>query len=118
MLSDVQKIARKTPANAITIIESAGFAVKKSSAHGKVSGPKNSKISGTIIVISPEAGFHEWAQLAADGITWISLRATRGHKKTIAGLTPGQSVTIRSAFVLPDKDGESSWLVYPSIIVT
>ena len=118
LLADVQKIARRTPANAITIIESADFAVKRESAKIKSPGAKNTKISGTVLITAPEHGFHEWAQLAADGITWITLRATTSAKKTVSGLTPRQLLTFKSAPILPDKDGEGAWTIYTPITVT
>ena len=118
LLADVQKIARRTPANAIAIIESAGFAVKRETTKTKKTGPKNTKISGTVVITAAEPGFHEWAQLAADGITWITLRATTSAKKTVSGLTPRQLLTFKSAPILPDKDGEGAWTIYTPITVT
>lgn len=118
LLADVQKIARKTPANAITIVESVGFAVKRDSPRTKSTGPKNKKgVSGTVIITAAEPKHHEWAQLAADGVTWIYLRATAGAKKTVSGLTVGHLVTFKSAPILADKDGESAWTLYAPILV-
>lgn len=119
LLSDVTKIARRTPATGITIIESANFAVKKDSAKTKFVGAKNKKgASGTIIITAAEPKGHEWAQLAADNVTWIYLRATTNAKKTVTGLTPRDSITFKSAPILPEKDGESAFTIYPPIIVT
>jgi hypothetical protein len=117
LLADVQKVADANPKNAITIIKSAGFAVELAHGHSKNSGPKNSK-TGSVVITAPEAGHHEWAQLDANGVTWNSLRATTGDKKTVTGLIVGSRITFRSAPIWPEKDGESPWTVYQPITIT
>jgi len=118
LLADVQKIADANPKNAITIIKLSGFQVEHAHTSSKNTGPKNGKVSGSIEITATEARHHEWAQLAPDGVTWISLRATTGEKKTVTGLTVGSKVTFRSAPILAEKDGESPWTVYQPITVT
>ncbi len=116
--ADVQKAARLIPDQAQVIIESAGMLLKGSSVHIKYVGSKNTAISGTVKTISADAGPHEWGQLSADGLTWISLRATKGGIKTIAGLTPGTKYTFRSSKIVSDGTPENAWVVYNFIIVT
>ena len=118
LLSDVQKIADNNPAKAEDIITSANFAVKGASTHTKFVGAKNTKTSGTVTLHAPEAGAHEWAQLEPDGVTWITLRATKGGKKTVSGLTPSKSYVFRSAPVTSDKENDSEFTVFPALIVT
>ena len=117
LVSDVQKVADANPANAETIIASAGLAVKQFTNRTKFVGAKSTKVSGTVKLFAPEGGYHEWAQLAADGVTWITLRSGSSGKKTITGLTPGKSYIFRSAPILADKDGEGTWTVFTAIIV-
>jgi Tfp pilus assembly protein PilW len=118
LISDVQKVADANPTNAETIIASAGFAVKQFSTKTKFVGAKNTKVSGTVKLFASEAGHHEWAQLGADGVTWITLRAGKTSTKTVSGLTPGKSYIFRSAPILAEKDGEGAWTVFAPIIVT
>lgn len=118
LLADVQKIADANPKNAITIIKASGFQVELAHTPSKNTGPKNGKVSGSVIITAPEPRHHEWAQLAADGVTWISLRATPGEKKTVTGLAVGSKVTFRSAPIWPEKDGDSPWTVYLPITIT
>ena len=118
LLADVQKIADNNPKNAISIIKASGFQVEHAHGHNKSTGPKNTNIKGQVVITAPEAGHHEWAQLAPDGVSWISLRASTGDKKTVSGLTIGLSITFRSAPILPEKDGEAPWTVYEPITIT
>jgi len=118
LLADVQKIADANPKNAATIIKSANFAVEYSHAHSKTAGPKNTNVHGQVIITAPEPGSHEWAQLAADGVTWNALRATKGEKRTVSGLAIGSHITFRSAPVWAEKDGDSPWTVYQPITIT
>ena len=115
ILSDVQKVADLTPANAIVIIESADLAVKQSSAHTKFVGARNTNVSGTIVIAAAESGHHEWAQKNADG-SWLALRSGTSAKKTVTGLTPGSSQIFRSAPILATEDG--AWTIYAPIIIT
>jgi len=118
LLADVQKIADANPKNAISIIKAAGFSVELAHTPTKSTGPKNTGVPGQVVITALEAGHHEWAQLAPDGVTWISLRATKGEKKTVSNLGIGSHITFRSAPIWAEKDGESPWTVYQPITVT
>ena len=118
LLSDVQKIADNNPAKAEDIITSANFAVKSAATHTKFVGAKNTKTSGTVTLHAPERGGHEWAQLGTDGVTWITLRATKGAKKTVSALTPSKSYTFKCAPVTSDKEVDSEFTVFLPLIVT
>ena len=117
LLSDVQKVADANPKKAEDIITSANFSVKHASTKAKFVGAKNTKVSGTVTLYAPEGGPHEWAQLAADGVTWNLIRSSTGGKKTVTGLTPLKSYTFRSAPILPEKDGEGEWTVFAPLSV-
>lgn len=118
LLNDVQKVADNNPEKAEDIITGAGFAVKRSSAHDKFVGARNTNVSGTIKLFAPEARHHEWAQLADDGVTWNYLRATSSGKKIVSGLTKGKSYIFKSAPILNDADGEGEWTIFAAILVT
>lgn len=118
LLADVQKIADANPKNAISIIKAAGFSVELAHTPSKNTGPKNTTVHGQVIITATEPGPHEWAQLAPDGVTWISLRATKGEKRTVSNLGIGSHITFRSAPVWAEKDGESPWTVYQPITIT
>ena len=117
LISDVQKVADANPTKAEDIITGAGFAIKGNSSHDKFVGAKNTKVSGTVTLHAPEAGPHEWAQLADDGVTWVTLRATKGGKKTIEGLTSSKKYTFKSAPVVSDKEVDSEWTVFAALLV-
>lgn len=107
LLSDVQKLADNSPANAETIITSAGFAVKNSSIGQKFVGAKNTDVSGTIIIKSGEPGPHEWEQ-STDEKSWLGLRPTTGGKKTVSGLDAGSVYYFRNRPILT-KGEEGAW---------
>jgi hypothetical protein len=119
-LADVQKVANNNPVNAATIIKSADFDIKGSTAKEKNVGPENTDTSGTIIITATESGYHEWGQ-SPDGVNWgaILLRATSNDKKTVTGLTSGSKWIFRSSPILKSKTGEEGpWTVYPIFTVT
>lgn len=117
LMACVQAVADANPTKAEDIITGAGFAVKHASIKPKFVGAKNTKVSGTVKLFAPEAGSHEWAMLAADGVTWVTIRSSKGGKKTVSGLTPLKSYIFRSAPILADKDGEGEWTVFAALVV-
>jgi hypothetical protein len=117
LLSDVQKLADATPAKAEDIITSANFAVKHSSAHDKFIGVRNTGVSGTVKITAPQAGPQEWAMLANDGVTWISLRSTKNSKKTVRDLTPLKRYTFRCAPIHSDNEEPAEWTVFEPFLV-
>ncbi|MHB8260899.1 MAG: hypothetical protein ACYDCN_03750 [Bacteroidia bacterium] len=115
--SDVQKIARKTPRSAATIIASANMLLKRLGSHTKFVGTKNTKVSGTVLNIAGERGPHDWWQII-DGGASVQIRGSKGEKKTVSGLPVGHRVTYQSAPILAEKDGLGAITTYATITVT
>ncbi|MHB8261419.1 MAG: hypothetical protein ACYDCN_12015 [Bacteroidia bacterium] len=114
--SDVQKIARKTPARAAAIIASANMLLKRLGTHTKFVGSKNTKVAGEIINTAAERGPHDW--WLNDGVNNVQLRGSKGEKKTVKDLTVGKDYTLSSAPILSEKDGEGAITIYPTITVS
>jgi len=116
----VQGVANAAdPADAISIIESAGMSVRKP----KATQPKQDlslkqgKVSGEVEVVAKAQGpraSYEW-QWSADQKTWNVLPSTLQAKTSITGLTPGTTVYVRHAVVT--KTGVGDWSQVVSMMV-
>ena len=116
LVADVEQQALLNAATAESVVESVNMLLRGSTAHLKYVGVKNTKVAGRIQIYAAEAGYHEWAQLNDDGVTWTSLRAGKKATKTVSGLTIGKAYTFRSASINATEDG--TWTVYTPIIVS
>ncbi len=111
----VQGVAIGDPANAISIIESAGMSVKKP----KTDTPKqdlalkHGAVSGAVDVLAKAAGprtSYVW-QWSTDGKTWTMLSPTIQAKTSITGLTPGTTIYVRHAVVTKTGVGDFGQVV-------
>jgi hypothetical protein len=106
----VQSVADGGPANAISIIESAGMSVMKprETTPKQDLALKHGAVSGIVLVLAKAQGPHaayEW-QWSTDGKTWTSLPTTIQAKTSITGLTPGTTIYVRHAVVTKTGVGD------------
>jgi len=115
-----QSVADATPENGAAIIESAGLAVRKITAHGKRAfAAKPGALSGSATVTAATAGprsSYEWQYSTDGGKTWVTAPATTQGKTTIAGLPTGSTVQFRYLAVTP-KGGQGDWSQAVSLLV-
>ena len=108
----VQTTAEATPDTALSIIESSGFAVRKTAARKpRVFEALPGAVSGSAKLVAPSAGqraSYEWEYSIDGGKTWVTQPVTMQAKTTVTGLTPGASVQFRYRPVTP-KAGEGDW---------
>jgi len=104
----VQELVDADPANAESIIESAGMSERQQSSHGKRKNTvKDGVESGSIDLTGEGAGHHDW-RISTNGEMWTLLPSTPGGKTTVSGLTPGLTYYFQNHRVLP-KDEKSEW---------
>jgi hypothetical protein len=115
----IQKVADADPTNAAAIIESAGFAVRKTAARKpRTFVAKAGPVSGTAelnAVFAGQRSSYEWQYSTDGGKTWIVAPVTIQAKTTIAGLVPGATVQFRYRPVT--RTGEGNWSEPVSLIV-
>ena len=115
----VQRIANATPETAAAIIQSAGVSLKKPTVPTpRVFGARAGTVSGSVKLVASSAArraSYEWEYSADGGKTWVVTPVTLQAKTSIAGLTPGASVTFRYRGVT--KTGEGDWSQPISFIV-
>ncbi len=96
ILGFVQTIADKKTANAQSIIESAGLAVKRINLRGKMQNNAfNTEIFGTVMLTADTSRGHEW-QMSKDEKTIINLSSTTTARTFITGLKPGDKWYFRN----------------------
>ncbi len=89
ILTMVQNKADVNLANAVNMIQNAGFGVKKAKALIKQQNDAlNTEILGTVLLTADAGGHHEW-QMSKDTTTIINLPATPTAKTHVQNLTPG-----------------------------
>jgi hypothetical protein len=107
----VQAVADASPEDGATIIESAGFAVRKIPVRAaRVFSAKLGPVSGSAkltAAISARRASYEWQYSTDGGKTWVSASASLQAKTTILGLPAGNSVMFRYKTVT--KTGEGDW---------
>jgi hypothetical protein len=115
----VQATADADVEHAVSIIESAGMAVKKPRMlPARVFSAKPGPVSGSVKLLAPQAGNragYEWAYSTDGKRTWVSLPFTVQASTTVSGLQPGTTVPFRYRAVT--KDGTGDWSEPVSIIV-
>jgi hypothetical protein len=108
----VQTTADASPDNAVSIIESSGIAVAKTTARKpRVFEALPGAVSGSAKLVAPSAGpraSYEWECSTDGGKTWVTQPVTMQARTTVTGLTPGASVQFRYRPVTP-KAGEGDW---------
>jgi len=107
----VQTVADTDPENSAAIIQSAGFAVKKTPLHKpRVFSVVQGAVSGTAKVIVPSAGHrasYDWEYSIDGGKTWVSLPSTLQAKTSITGVAQGATVQVRYRAIT--KAGIADW---------
>ena len=114
----VQSVADANPANAQSIIESSGFAVRKTTSHPKTAlkataGPVPGAVKVVAKAVAPRASY-EW-QFSTDQKTWTNAPTTLQAKIAITGLTSGTVYYFR--FRAVTKVGEGAWSQVVQILV-
>lgn len=107
----VQARADATPENGGTIIQSAGFPVRKTVVRATRvfavnTGPLTGTVTATTTIAARRASY-EWQYSADMGKTWVNAPVTLRSKTTITGLPVGTVVQFRSRAVT--KAGEGDW---------
>jgi hypothetical protein len=107
----IQTRADAEPANAVSIIQSAGVAVRKTpTRRARAFAAKQGAVSGTaklVAVTQSRRASYEWQYSSDGGKTWITSPSTLQAKTTIAGLVPGSTVQFKYRAVT--KTGEGDW---------
>jgi hypothetical protein len=107
----IQTRADAEPANAASIIQSAGVAIRKSpTRRARAFAAKQGPVSGAaklVAVTQSRRASYEWQYSSDGGKTWITAPSTLQAKTTIAGLLPGATVQFKYRAVT--KTGEGDW---------
>jgi hypothetical protein len=107
------------PANAESIIGSAGMAIRKVTLHDKPAlTVKQGSVSGTVTLSAKAAAkkaAYNW-QYSTDQKTWTSLPQTLKAKTGVSGLTAGTTYYFRSQALTP-KGGDGDWGQVISLLV-
>ncbi len=115
----VQTVADADAENSAAIIQSAGFAVKKTAVRKpRVFDAVQGAVSGTVKLVTRSAGprsAYDWEYSTDGGKTWLLLPSTVQATTTVTGLTAGTTVQFRVRAVT--KSGESDWSQPVSLIV-
>ena len=111
-------VATATPADAESIIQSAGMSVRKTRLHDKPAlEAKQGSVTGTVNLIAKAAGksaAYSW-QYSTDQKTWTSVPQTLRSKAGVSGLTAGTTYYFR---VQPlTRTGTEDWSQTVSLIV-
>ncbi len=116
----VQSVADATPENAISIIESSGFALRKTTVRApRVFAAKATTLSGTVKLTAPLAGrraAYRWQYSTDGGKTWVDASETLQARTTVTGLPVGTTVQFRYRSVI--KGGASDWSAPLSMVVS
>jgi hypothetical protein len=115
----VQTVADSDAENSANIIQSAGFAVKKTT----VRKPRTftvvqGAVSGSAKVVCPTAGHrasYDWEYSTDGGKTWIPLPSSLQAKTSITGLAQGSTVEVRYRAVT--KAGVADWSQAVSLFI-
>jgi len=115
----VQGVADATPESAASIIESAGFAVRKPPTRGaRAFEARQGAVSGSAKLVAVSAGkrsSYEWQYSTDGGKTWILAPVTLQAKTGVTGLASGSTVVFRYRAVL--KGGEGDWSQTVALLV-
>jgi hypothetical protein len=116
----VQGLADATPADAATIAQNAGLALRKTAVHSKaeLSAKPDTTTSGSVDLaakLGDVTASHEWQYSTDGGKTWTSAQTTLQAKTTITGLVPATTVSFRHRAIT--KTGPDAWSQPVSMIV-
>jgi hypothetical protein len=114
LMAYVQQVADANPANAQSIIESAGFSIRKTASHPKSAVTiKPGQVSGSAKIVAKAASrraSYEW-QYSTDQKTWTNAPSTLQAKTAITGLTSGTVYYFRVRPVTKEGEGPFSQTV-------
>jgi len=117
--TSVQTTADGNAANAPSIIQSAGMAVRKTPARKpRVFSLKAGAVSGTVKIVAPAAArraSYEWQYSVDGGKTWTALPGTLQAKTSVSGLTAGSTVEVK--YQALTRTGEGNWSAPISMLV-
>jgi hypothetical protein len=115
----IQATADADATNAVSVIQSAGVAVRKTpTRHARVFAAKPGRVSGAATVVATSAArraSYEWQYSTDGGKTWVAAPATLQAKTTVAGLAPGSTVQFKYRAVT--KTGEGDWSQPVSLMI-
>jgi hypothetical protein len=115
----VQAAADANVENGASIIESAGFSVRKTAVRApRVFDAKPGLTSGTAKLVAKSAGPHssyEWQSSSDGGKTWTAAPVTIQARTTVGGLPPGTTVQFRYRPVT--RTGEGDWSQIVTLLV-
>jgi hypothetical protein len=115
----VQTVGDSNLDTAVSVIESSGFTVRKTTARKpRVFEVKEGSVSGSAELLAAKASqraSYEWETSTDGGKTWVLARSTLQAKVTVTGLTPGQAVQFRYRAIT--KTGEGDWSQPLSLLV-
>jgi hypothetical protein len=107
----IQAVADSDTANAASIIESAGVAVRKTpTRRARAFTAKPGPVSGVAQVVAQvtsKRASYEWQHSVDGGKTWVTAPPTLQAKTTVAGLTPGSTVQFKYRAVT--RAGAGDW---------
>ena len=114
LMGGVQQVADANPANAQSIIESAGFSIRKNTLHPKAPFKVEAGgVPGSVKLIAKAVDHrasYEW-QYSTDQKTWTSAPTTLQAKTVITGLTSGTVFYFRVRGVTKTGEGAFSQIV-------
>jgi hypothetical protein len=117
--ASVQTVANADSETSASVIQNAGLAIRKTPVRAaRVFAAKPGAVSGSVALVTDAAArraSYEWQYSSDGGKTWVQAPSTLQAKTTVAGLTPGATVTFRYRAVT--KTGEGDWSQPQSIIV-
>jgi hypothetical protein len=115
----IQATADRDATNGVSIIESAGVAVRKTATrHARAFAAKPGPVSGVANVVAASAArraSYEWQYSADGGKTWIAAPATLQAKTKVSGLAQGATVQFKYRAVT--KTGQGDWSQVVSLVV-
>ena len=115
----LQTVADSDPETAVSVIESAGVAVRKTATRqARAFAAKPGTVSGTAKVVAKPAArraSYEWQYSTDGGKTWVTAPSTLQAKTSITGLVPGATVQFKYRPVT--KTGEGDWSQPVSLMV-
>jgi hypothetical protein len=114
LMAGVQQVADANPATAPSLIEGAGFSIRKTTSHPKGAiKVETGTVPGSVKLIAKAVALrasYEW-QYSTDQKTWTSAPSTLQAKTVITGLTSGTTVYFRVRGVTKAGEGAFSQVV-------
>ena len=114
LMANVQQVADLNPANAQSLIESAGFSIRKTTLHPKSAIKiEAGAVPGSVKLLAKavdKRASYEW-QYSTDQKTWTNAPASLQAKTVITGLTSGTTYYFRFRGVTKTGEGAYSQIV-------